>query len=44
MPDLRQAPPRELNVALVERRVELQEEQRLLDVEHSRHEQPTIAP
>jgi len=35
---------RELDVALVEGRLELQEEQRLLDVEHCGHEPPTIAP
>ena len=30
-------PPRELDVALVERRLELQQEERLLDVEDVRH-------
>ena len=39
VPHLRHAPARELDLALVERRLELQEEQRLLDVQHLRHRQ-----
>jgi hypothetical protein len=37
MPDLRHPPARELDVALVEGRVDLQQEDRLLDVQHVRH-------
>jgi hypothetical protein len=44
VPDLGQPPAGELHVALVERRVDLQEQQGLLDVQHSGHEPPTIAP
>jgi hypothetical protein len=44
VPDLGQPAARELNVALVEGRLDLQEEERLLDVEHCGHEHPTIAP
>ena len=38
VPDLGLAAARELHVALVERRLELQEEQRLLDIEDLRHD------
>jgi hypothetical protein len=44
VPDLGQPTARQLDVALVERRLELQEEERLLDLEHCGHEHPTIAP
>ena len=44
MPDLGQPAARELDVALVERRLDLQQEERLLDLEHCGHEHPTIAP
>jgi hypothetical protein len=37
MPLLGEAPPGELDVALVERRLDLQEEHRLLDVHDSGH-------
>jgi hypothetical protein len=37
MPDLRHAPARELDLALVEGRLELQQEERLLDVQHTWH-------
>jgi hypothetical protein len=38
MPDLRLPAARELDVALLEGRLELQEEQRLFDVEDLRHD------
>ena len=44
VPDLGQPAARELDVALVEGRLDLQEEERLLDVEHCGHEHSTIAP
>jgi ADP-ribose pyrophosphatase YjhB (NUDIX family) len=43
VPALRHPAPRELHGALVERRLELQEEDGLLDVEDLRHERSTVA-
>ena len=43
VPALGQPAARELDVALVERRLDLQEEDGLLDVQHLRHDRPTVA-
>ena len=43
MPALCHPPARELDGALIERRLELQEEQRLLNVEDSSHDLFTLA-
>ena len=43
VPDLRLPAPRELHLALVERRLELQEKERLLDVEDAWHEPTRVA-
>ena len=43
MPPLGLPAPRELDVALVERRVDLQEEHGLFDVQHLRHDRLTVA-
>ena len=43
MPDLGQPPARELDVALVERRIDLQQEDRLFDIQHLCHDLFTVA-
>ena len=43
MPDLRLLAPGELDLALVERRLELQQQERLFDVEDLRHSRVTLA-
>jgi hypothetical protein len=43
VPDLREPTPRELDVALAERRVDLKQQDRLLDVQHLWHDLTTVA-
>ena len=42
VPDLGELAARELDVALVERRIDLQEEHGLFDVQHLRHDPHTV--
>ena len=43
MPELREPAPRELDVALAERRLDLEQEDGLLDVQHLWHDLLTVA-
>ena len=43
VPDLRHPAARQLDLALVERRLDLQQQQRLFDVEHVRHEPTRVS-
>jgi hypothetical protein len=43
MPALGHPPPCQLNIALLERRLQLEEEQSLFDVEDPNHEMTTLA-